>query len=474
MQKPYDSRYILDVSKEYSQYVNATRALPQAGDGLKDAMRKAMWLMRSRGKIKTKALDGAMQEQNIYNHGDACGSICSLAAPFGNNLPLLDALGDFGTRIDPSKYGAPRYTEVQRSLFAEKVFMADIDILEMNENFDSSTMTPKSFLSLLPPLLINGMSGIGVGHGVKIFPRNPYDIVDAICKLLEGKDIPLLKPYYNWCDVDVEFMGYSPKGKAQWLFSGKLEVLDTSTVRVMELPPELLPEKFKEFLISLEADGKIVGFEDRSSSSIDIIVKFKRGSLKDKTTAELIDFLKMRYRRTENFVVNGWDDQRIISYIHRDGNDPVDSYLRDWVFWRFEKYVPRYEFLVNKSLVELALQKLIRECFNVDLPSLLPKIKNRGSLREKITAIGKSAKIPENPDHINYIADLPLYRWTKEHQEENIRKIKALESDIKEWTDIIASDDRRIEIFREEVKGTTAIIKASEVILAELRGNDNV
>ena len=119
------SDYILDTSREYSIYVCENRAIPKVADGLKDAQRKALWLMRNKNeKIKTVALAGQMISENLYLHGDqsAAGSISMLAAPYVNNVPLLDGIGSFGTRVAPVEgIGAPRYTYVKRGKAAQEL-----------------------------------------------------------------------------------------------------------------------------------------------------------------------------------------------------------------------------------------------------------------------------------------------------------------------------------------------------------------
>jgi DNA gyrase/topoisomerase IV subunit A len=78
------SEYILDISRDYSLYVCSSRAIPSIADGLKDAQRKAMWLLRNKNeKIKTISLSGELISSNLYLHGDASasGAISLLAAP---------------------------------------------------------------------------------------------------------------------------------------------------------------------------------------------------------------------------------------------------------------------------------------------------------------------------------------------------------------------------------------------------------
>ena len=117
------SNYILDTSREYSVYVCENRAIPKVADGLKDGPRKALWLMRNKSeKIKTVSMSGEMISSGLYLHGDASasGAISMLAAPYCNNIPLIEGIGAFGTRVAPVEgIGAPRYTYVKKNKAAD-------------------------------------------------------------------------------------------------------------------------------------------------------------------------------------------------------------------------------------------------------------------------------------------------------------------------------------------------------------------
>ena len=92
--------FIKDTSRDYSIYVCQSRGIPSVSDGLKDAQRKALFVMKSQSdKIKTISLAGKMISENVYLHGDAaaCDTISLMAAPYCNNVTLLHGIGAFGS-----------------------------------------------------------------------------------------------------------------------------------------------------------------------------------------------------------------------------------------------------------------------------------------------------------------------------------------------------------------------------------------
>ncbi|WP_250132219.1 DNA gyrase subunit A, partial [Escherichia coli] len=70
-----------------------------------------------------------------------------LAAPYCNNVPYLDGIGSFGTRVAPVEgIGAPRYTYVKKGKSASELMFRDLDIVPLRENYDGSTKEPEHYL----------------------------------------------------------------------------------------------------------------------------------------------------------------------------------------------------------------------------------------------------------------------------------------------------------------------------------------
>ena len=287
------SDYLLDTSREYSIYVCSNRAIPRVSDGLKNGQRQAMWVIRNKpDKIKVIALAGALIESELYLHGDqsAAKSISQLAAPYCNNIPYLDGKGTFGTRVAPVEgIGAPRYVSVKKGKAAENLIYPDLDIVPLKDNHDGSTQEPVTFLPVIPTVLLNGIAGIAIGWSTEILPHSLDSLIKATTAALEGKRIPKLIPSYDYLDVDVKPVPGNPNS---WEFTGKVDIVNTSTAVVTELPPDLTLSKFRERLAVMEEEGKISDFTDKSTKTINVEIKFKRGILKDYTVEKLVKFLK--------------------------------------------------------------------------------------------------------------------------------------------------------------------------------------
>jgi DNA gyrase/topoisomerase IV subunit A len=437
------SNYILDTSREYSIYVCESRAIPKVADGLKDAQRKALWLVKSRyEKIKTVSLAGEMISSGLYLHGDqsAAGAISMLAAPYVNNVPLLDGIGSFGTRVAPvDGIGAPRYTYVKRGKAAQELMFPDMDIVPVKENYDGSTIEPQHFLPLIPTVLLNGVSGIAVGWSTEILPRSFKSLLDATLSILDGKSIKRIPPSYDRYTIGVKHLEEN-----SWEFTGRLEIPDTSTIKITELPPELTLEKFKERLNTYEDDNKISTYTDRSTDTIDITIKMARGSVKGWSVDHAIEYFKLRQKKSERIVVIDWNGTSIRQY------ESAEKLIEDFVAWRLEWYKIRYENKLAKDDYELGFWKGVKACFDDKLPARLGGIKSRVELDQDVN--GVTSKIKLDDKRIDRIVNLPAHRWTKDAYADVLAKIKDLEANIKEYKRILKDPLERKSIYRAEVE----------------------
>lgn len=439
------SDYILETSREYSIYVCTNRAIPSITDGLKDSQRKAMWIIRNKNeKIKVVSLAGEMISSNLYLAGDASASatISLLAAPFVNNVPLLTGIGQFGTRTAPqSGIGSPRYVYVKKSKMAEKILYQDMNLLPMKENYDGSAMEPVTFLPLIPLVLLNGISGIAVGWSTDILPRKLEDLKQAVIDVLSGKEIEEIPPHYSYLDVKTKKIEGTDNS---WEFSGKIELVDTSTLRITELPPGVDFEKFKDKLDQMEDNGTISSYEDNSTKTIDILVKFKRGTLKEYKEDEYLELLKLKTRATERIVVLDFTGKAIKQYSNSK------DVIKDFVNWRFSFYVKRYEEKLKEYLNDLEFIRALRDCFEKQLPTVALKLKNKKAIEEKVKEYASSRKLTDS--QIDKIASMPIYRWTLEYYQNLLKEEQDLLKEIKYTENLLAKPQLIKEIYKKEVE----------------------
>lgn len=469
------SQLILRSSREYAIYVCSTRAIPAIEDGMKNGQRMAMWLLRNRAeKLKTFALSGLLGYERLYVHGEvsANNTISLLAAPYKNNVPLIQGEGAFGSRVSPvDGIGAPRYTEVMRSKAAQALFYTDLDLVPLEENYDGSNVQPKHFLPLIPVVLLNGVSGVAVGWSTEILPRSLKSLIKASQDALAGRKVTGLEPYYNLYDIDVK-----PLAKNQWEFSGKAKIIDTSTVHITELPPGEKLEKFRERLIVMEDAGTIQRYNDESADSISIFVTMKRGSLagtpattvpahvemvdgvkfkypatkvpakKAWTSETAIEFFKLREKVTERIVLIDWGRSRMKTY-----SDP-EQLVIDYVNWRLGWYTTRYKKYRTDTLYELNYLLALKALFVDKFTARLGKIENRAAIEADVTKVVTKAKLKLDDSQMDRIVSLPTYRWNKEFEASVDEQINKARAEIADYEDILSKPERLKSIYNGELE----------------------
>lgn len=425
------SQYLLDTSRDYALYVCETRSIPHATDGLKHGQRMALWVLRNRDeKLKTIALTGLLAYQKLYIHGDvSCSNaIGLLAAPFKNNVPLIEGLGEFGSRVSPDAIGAPRYTECRRSKAAQAFLYNDLDIVPLENNYDGSNQQPKHFLPLIPIVLMNGVSGIAVGWSTNILPRSLKSLIEATKQAVLHQPIKPVIPHFERYNISV-----TQTGTNQWEFTGRAKIIDTSTVQITELPPGLPIESFRRRLIELEDAEEIQNFTDRSTETINITIKMKRGSLADWTAQQAIDFFKLRERVTERIVVIDWDGKAIRTYAS------AEALIQDFADWRLGWYTTRFEFNKRRDSHELTFWLAVHALFDSPFPKRLGGFTDRTALQDAIVTVVSKRKISLDATQIERIANLPTYRWTQEFADYTTKMIAELRQAITEFDSILAS-----------------------------------
>ena len=440
--------YIKSTSRDYSIYVCQTRGIPSVCDGLKDAQRKALFVIKPKAdKIKTISLAGEMISQNVYLHGDASAAetLSLMAAPYCNNIPLLHGIGAFGTKIGPTDWGAPRYTYLKRNAHTDALVFTDYDIVPLKENYDGSVLEPKNYLPLIPMVLLNGVSGIAVGWSTDILPRSLDDLIDATLAAIDGKDIKTLAPKYDYLDCNVRNI----TGNA-WEFTGRARI-DGSTVWIEELPPNLSLEKFKERLNAMEDEDKIQTYVDRSTKTIKIEIRFKRGTIADWTEETAIDFFKLRSRSTERIVVLDWNGNSVRQF------ETAELLVNEFVQWRLGWYKTRFEKMIADLTYQLNWNSALKACIDGKLPEFLPKAADKSAILDKVKTLCKTITVDD--DQMERIASLPSYRWAKDAYAEITAKIADLTTKIAEHQSVLADPKKQKDIYRREVVALKKLAK---------------
>ena len=257
------------VHKELIHYShqNVMRSIPSLLDGLKPSQRKILHCVfkkKMTREIKVAQLAGYVSEHGCYHHGENSlqDAIVGLAQDFtgSNNVPLLLPRGTFGSRLHGGKDAASsRYIFTELNPIARRLFPPEDRCLAPKQFDEGREIEPRYFCPVIPMVLVNGALGIGTGFSTFIPMHNPHDLIQSIRKLLKGRLIDPLVPWYrNW-------KGSVWLEKGHFVMEGKYEVIDPETIKITELPPGTWTEKYKDYLEKLVDKKKLRNYVDHST-----------------------------------------------------------------------------------------------------------------------------------------------------------------------------------------------------------------
>ena len=189
LQKTMETSYV-----NYAMSVIASRALPDARDGLKPVQRRILYAMielnNGPDKPHRKCARIVGDTMGKYHpHGDSSiyGALVNLAQEWSTRYPLVDGHGNFGS-VDGDGAAAMRYTEARLSKISMEM-LSDInkDTVDFDPNFDETEKEPAILPARYPNLLVNGTTGIAVGMATNIPPHNLRETIGAVVRIIDNK-----------------------------------------------------------------------------------------------------------------------------------------------------------------------------------------------------------------------------------------------------------------------------------------------
>ena len=292
----------------YAMSVNTNRAIPDVRDGLKPSTRRIIYAMgeinltSNRPYDKCAAVVGEVMK-NFHPHGDGpiYGTLVGLAQPFNMRYPLIDGQGNFGS-IDDDPPGAMRYTECRLTTIAGEM-LTDIEkqVVDFQPNYKDSLEEPTVLPGLLPNLLVNGTTGIGVGYLTRIPPHNLSEVVDALlCKLTDpDAGVETLMEHITGPDFPTSGIIVGTSGIEQMYATGRgsitirakafIERISSATggaereqIIITEIPYQVKKNQLLERMYQLVVNKTITGISDirdESDKEIRIVIPLKRGEI---------------------------------------------------------------------------------------------------------------------------------------------------------------------------------------------------
>ncbi|XP_009947168.1 PREDICTED: DNA topoisomerase 2-alpha, partial [Leptosomus discolor] len=480
------------INKELVLFSNSDneRSIPSLVDGLKPGQRKVLFTCFKRNdkrEVKVAQLAGSVAEMSSYHHGEASlmMTIINLAQNFvgSNNLNLLQPIGQFGTRLHGGKDSAsPRYIFTMLSPLARLLFPPmDDNVLKFLYD-DNQRVEPEWYMPIIPMVLINGAEGIGTGWSCKIPNFDTREVVNNIRRLMDGEEpLPMLPSYKNFKGTIDEL------GPNQYVISGEVSILDSTTIEITELPVRTWTQTYKEQVLEPMLNGTektpplITDYKEyHTDTTVKFIVKMTEEKLAEAKAAGLHKVFKLQTNLTCNSMVL-FDH---VGFLKK--YDSPQDILKEFFELRLRYYNLRKEWLIgmlgaesaklsnqarfilekidgkivieNKPKKEL-IQVLVQRGYESDPVKAWKESQNKVAQEEEEEEeeSDKESAAATGPD-FNYLLNMPLWYLTKEKKDELCKQRDNKEKELENLKCKSASDlwKEDLAVFVEELDAVEA------------------
>lgn len=449
---------------DYSMSVIVSRALPDVRDGLKPVHRRILFGMQELGVMHNKSHKKSARIVGevlgkYHPHGDSAvyETMVRMAQPWSLRYPLVDGQGNFGS-VDGDNPAAMRYTEARLKRIAEELLI-DInkETVDFQLNFDDSLKEPVVLPAKIPALLLNGASGIAVGMATNMAPHNLGEIVDGIHAFIDNRDItieelmkfiiapdfPTGGTIYGYNGVKAAF----ETGRGRVIIRGKsnIELKDNGRemIIITEIPYLVnkanMIEKTAQLITEKKIDGISAIRDESDRTGMRIVYELK----KDAISSVILNNLYRQTQLQTSFSVNN------VALVK---GRPYTLNLKDMIF----HYVNhRHEVVIRRTEYELReAQKRahILEGYLIALDHLDEVISLIRSSKDPETARnGLMERFELSEIQARAILDMRLQRLTGMERDKIQDEYNEIMSMIEEYNAILASEERRMQIIKDEL-----------------------
>ncbi len=447
---------------EYSMSVIVSRALPDLRDGLKPVHRRILWSMYESGytpdkphKKSARIVGDVMGKYHPHGDSSIYEAMVRMAQDFSYRYMLVDGHGNFGN-IEGYGAAAMRYTESRLSKISLEL-LRDIgkDTVNFGPNFDESEKEPTVLPSRFPNILVNGTMGIAVGMATNIPPHNLGEVIDGCVAYIDNPEIDVLGLMQHIKGPDFPtgglILGNSGIKKAYETGRGSITIRSKATIEekdgknyivITEVPYGINTMELKNKVAELVHNKTIDGIADYHSDlkdGIKITITLKR----DANPQVVLNNL---YKHTQFQINYG------IIFLMLDNGVPKTLGLKDIII----KYIDyQKEIIIRRTRYDLnkAEQRVhILEGLKIALDNIDEVIKIiKSSKTDQIAKEQLTSKFALDEIQCEAILEMKLRRLTGLEKDKVEAELKDLLEKIKEYKDILASEQRILEIIKQEL-----------------------
>ncbi len=448
---------------DYSMSVIVSRALPDIRDGFKPVHRRVLYGMQDLGVYsnrphkKSARIVGEVLGK-YHPHGDSSvyDTMVRMAQPWSLRYPLVDGQGNFGS-VDGDSPAAMRYTEARLRKIAEDM-LEDLEkeTIDFAPNFDDSLQEPTVLPTKIPNLLVNGASGIAVGMATNMAPHNLSEVVDGCIAYVDNKDIEVeeLLNHVKAPDFPTGGIIYGYEGVREALTTGrgriviraKAEIEENNgreQIIITEIPYQVNKSELIKKAAELVNDKKLEGISDIRDESdrngMRIVFELKREAISNVVLNKLYKFTALQTSFSVNNIclVNG-----------RPEMVNLKDLIRHFIDFRHEVVIRRTKFDLRKAEERAhILEGLIIASDNIDeVIKIIRASKSPEEARDNLIARFNLSDLQSRA-----IVEMRLRQLTGLEQDKLRAEYTDLMALITDLKDILANEDRRMQIIKDEL-----------------------
>lgn len=420
--------------RTYQIYTLMDRAIPYLRDGLKPGQRRilyTLWKNKAKGLMKVSSATGLVLTLHPHGPQSVEAAIVNLAQDytFANNYPLIDKKGYFGERME-TRPAASRYIECKIGKVAELLLFDDINQVQMVPNYDEKSLEPLYLLPKLPLMLLNGAEGIGTGFSSSIPSFHHKDIIASMISYIETGRPKKMKPFFHHYrdSFNIETSG-------RMIFSLKVEKIGDQFV-ITEIPRGYDAARIYKFLNKFVDSGDLKDYLDFSENNeIHIQLLFKKSQI------PTLEEVQKNFKLETSFVPN----YTLISERGVKIFDKVEDIISIFTEQRLEVVQKRYELLCQEYQSRIIQNNEIIRFIKEKHYEKATKSQNRKTF---VDHLQKSQFT-----YLDYLADMAIYRMTKEEVEKRKILIQEDQKSLKDFLKIAKSKELVKKKLIEELKG---------------------
>jgi DNA gyrase subunit A len=461
----------IDIDKEmrtsyldYSMSVIVGRALPDVRDGLKPVHRRILYALNDLGMTHTKPHKKSARIVGevlgkYHPHGDTAvyDTMVRMAQDFSYRYMLVDGHGNFGS-IDGDSAAAMRYTEARMAPIASEM-MTDInkETVDFIPNFDDSLEEPEVLPARFPNLLVNGTSGIAVGMSTSIPPHNLGEVIDGVIRLINNPEITTKELMGTIKGPDFptggQIMGRGSIYKAYKNGRGKLTVraktrvedlsVNRKQIIVDELPYQVNKARLIKKIADLVKNEKLDAISDiRDESDRDgmrIVIELKREATPKVVLNQLYKHSRLQVTFSVIMIALVDKEPKVLS---------LKEILEHYLEHQKEVIKRRTQYDLDKALDRAHILEGYRIALaNID--EIVEMIKNADEVDEARINLMENYELSET--QANAILRMRLQSLTGLERDKIETEYKDLQEKITYYRSILASEEKLLEIIKEEI-----------------------